>query len=958
MSFDLGSAIGGALQGWSVGGFYGAGAGFFIGGFAGGDAKRSARNKARDRLNAQARDRDIMVQGSVEPWKLVYGRAKVSGPILYAENAGSKGEFLHLVVGLTGHEVDAIETVYLNEAALTLDGAGNVTNSEFARVTKVTQQDSLTVSGGLTVTLTSTPTVVYSVDTVANAEGELVGVPFTWSSGTTVTLTSGVGPGSIVKVSYEAVTATTPLINVQRHLGSPSQTADTALIAASAGKWTSADKLQGRAYLYIKLEFDTDIFGALGLPNFSAVVRGYKVPDPRTGTTVWSENSALCAAHFLKTWCAVPTGDVLDAELITEANACDELVTLTAGGATEKRYTCNVDLVLDESTSRRQHMEAILETMAGSVAWAQGRYVVRAGRHLAAEFTLDESYLAGQIQVQPEGDRSQTINRVTPLYVEPAKAWAMVQAKDVTNAAYVTEDAGEDLPLELALDGVTGSMRAQRLAKIELERNRAALRASLVCNLRAYDVLPGSTVAVTLAVMGWSGKLFTVKQRAHDLMAHTVTLQLRETASTVWDWAFGEATAFDATPNTTLPNPLLPPDTLTGLAVTSGTTTLQVMGDGSIVARAKLTWTQSTDAEVVRGGKIDVQWYSIAVGAWVDDAPVPGDATSTYVAGLPEGPSIFRVRARNVLGRVGAWASVTHTVVGKSQPPSNVEGLRAAVDTGKIILEWDMPPDADWMGDTELRLGSGAWSSAAGLWRGNGLRYDWAWPAPGTYTLQAKFYDTSRNESTTAATLPITVNADGTIQAGSPWVTSAGVYAEWTTSASVLAPWTSGAQDPRAQTIDIAPQAATEAASKVSGDPYPVTFTAHRVVDPMVYTATATCELEVVVLCDITGAGGASFDAGGGFVAALVDLLSDATQDTSGIFGAGTYYTYGGAVQVGGAQLLNTSREAYTLKAFFPVVEGQVYLVGLLAAGKVIFPSPVYSVQVHRVEVHITEIKR
>lgn len=104
------------------------------------------------------------------------------------------------------------------------------------------------------------------------------------------------------------------------------------LVASSGGAWSSAGHLQrGHTKLYVSLYFDPAVFPN-SVPNLTAVVRGRKVYDPRTGTTVWSHNPALCLADFL---CDTRFGlgcdydtRINETALIAAANICDERVTL------------------------------------------------------------------------------------------------------------------------------------------------------------------------------------------------------------------------------------------------------------------------------------------------------------------------------------------------------------------------------------------------------------------------------------------------------------------------------------------------------------------------------------------------------------------------------------------------------------------------------------------------------
>lgn len=86
-------------------------------------------------------------------------------------------------------------------------------------------------------------------------------------------------------------------MRIQKGLGSDLQTANASLVA-EVPEWSPEHRLQGIAYLYVRMEFDRDVYPS-GVPNFSAWVKGKKVYDPRTGDTLWSNNCALLANEYL-----------------------------------------------------------------------------------------------------------------------------------------------------------------------------------------------------------------------------------------------------------------------------------------------------------------------------------------------------------------------------------------------------------------------------------------------------------------------------------------------------------------------------------------------------------------------------------------------------------------------------------------------------------------------------------
>ena len=78
--------------------------------------------------------RKHVVRSSVEAHQIIYGTAMVSGPLVFAESTGTKNRFLNLVVALAAHEVEGIDSVWLNDVELTnanLDGSGLVIAGRF-----------------------------------------------------------------------------------------------------------------------------------------------------------------------------------------------------------------------------------------------------------------------------------------------------------------------------------------------------------------------------------------------------------------------------------------------------------------------------------------------------------------------------------------------------------------------------------------------------------------------------------------------------------------------------------------------------------------------------------------------------------------------------------------------------------------------------------------------------------
>ena len=67
-------------------------------------------------------ERGQLVRSPISARSIIYGRCRVSGTIVYISTTGTKNEYLHLVVALAGHEVEAIDEIYFNDEEVPLTG--------------------------------------------------------------------------------------------------------------------------------------------------------------------------------------------------------------------------------------------------------------------------------------------------------------------------------------------------------------------------------------------------------------------------------------------------------------------------------------------------------------------------------------------------------------------------------------------------------------------------------------------------------------------------------------------------------------------------------------------------------------------------------------------------------------------------------------------------------------------
>lgn len=480
-------------------------------------------------------------------------------------------------------------------------------------------------------------------------------------------------------------------IYISKHLGTTDQEADPVLMFYAPELWTSEHRLRGRAYIYVKLLRDQQKFPN-GLPNITAIVKGYKPLDPRTGLRVWSDNWALCIAAYLADR-DFGLGHDYDEEidqtkLIAAANVSDEGVALASGGF-EARYTCNGTFLTSEKPI--DILGRMKVAGSGQVVRVGGKWRIYAGAYIVPTVEITEDHLRGPIQVRPRLSRHDLFNGVKGVYVSEANAWQPADFPAVKNSTYLAEDNGENVWLDVDYQYTTFAPTAQRLSKIELERVRQQITVILPCKLSVYKLEPPRTVMVTLAIFGWDHKVFEVSQL--DLVAEVadddapyvgVDLTLRETTSTVWDWNSGEETTVDSAPDSNLPNPfaLAPPGVPTVREEFYETA-------GSVGVRLQVDWAPAGDGQAEF---YDVEWKLVDPDV-TQFQQHPG-LTSTHdtIENVSNGSYDVRVRARSRFTS-SVWAQKRVEVLGLAAPLATpvIEGLQTV--GGLAILSLTPHPD-------------------------------------------------------------------------------------------------------------------------------------------------------------------------------------------------------------------------------------------------------------------------
>ena len=474
-------------------------------------------------------------------------------------------------------------------------------------------------------------------------------------------------------------------VRIKLHLGSPTQTADTFLVSESA-HWTTQCTLNGIAYMYIRLQFDADAFPN-GIPEITTVISGKKVYDPRTSTTAWSDNPALCLRDYLISpyGIAEETANIDDALVIAAANICDQ--TNTDAGTT--RYTCNG--AFTTASTPYEMINAMLTSMDGSMWYAQGSWRMKPAYWTAPVLDLNEDDLRSGISVSTRHSRRNNFNTVKGTFRGEESNWQTTDYPQVTSLAYLEADNDQESVADVDLPFTDNSIEARRIALISLERNRQQLTVNASFGLKTLQVQVGDNIRLTNSRFGWSNKEFEVISWSFGLtdgLDLQTQMTLRETAESVYD-EVDDGVVYERD-NTTLLSPFDVPTV--GLSTTENGGKVETR-----IIREKLTNVITLAVTSGAADRIDYVEAEFKLSSSTNWVTLGTGQLGTFEAiDLEDGDYDFRARAINTFGIKGDWNQLNGiNASGLLDPPSDVAGFVAEVNGAVITLDWEAVPDLD-----------------------------------------------------------------------------------------------------------------------------------------------------------------------------------------------------------------------------------------------------------------------
>lgn len=187
--------------------------------------------------------------------------------------------------------------------------------------------------------------------------------------------------------------------------------------------WTADHRLDGlmtTLLIFTPSPSASAMFPRRADTQYSAVIRGVALEDPRTNVSVWSENVPLAIRDYLKNKFNIPVAQINDAEIMAAANLADQQRAVPGGS--EALYRVGGAYALDEAP--KNVLQSLLNVCDGRFTFnSDGQIGLKVGGSKTTTVKLDKRHVKGVIRWHKDGK-------------------PITQAYNVLNAKYTDQSLG------------------------------------------------------------------------------------------------------------------------------------------------------------------------------------------------------------------------------------------------------------------------------------------------------------------------------------------------------------------------------------------------------------------------------------------------------------------------------------------------------------------------------------
>ncbi|KKU25671.1 MAG: hypothetical protein UX37_C0016G0015 [Microgenomates group bacterium GW2011_GWA2_46_16] len=619
------------------------GASMLIGGVASYTAESQAKKAGRWN-NSQIIEQGghlINTRSTQEPIRLIYGRMKVGGNIVYESASGANNEYLHLIITLGEGEMDACEQVWLDDKPIADYGA----------------------------------TAYYEF-----------------------------------------------------YNGGANQNMCAALNAADPN-WT--DPLRHTAYLYVRLKYDTNKY--MNQPTATALIRGSKLFDPRSGLTAWSQNPALVFYDLFtqKRYAFGFSSILLDtSSIIDSANWCDTNSYEINGGVFSQDAALNV-------------IEQMLLNFRGVTVYNAAKYKLKVLDYESPVMSLTEDDIrADSFGISVPG-LPETPNRTRVKF--PNKDNGYNTEDLVVEDLNALTIEGYERENSITLIGTTDWTQAQKLAVYNLERSRLNKAYHFIAGPKALPLEQGDCISITHSLPGWTNKLCRIIAMSIAGQNEVSLSVIEEDVALYNDVIDIDVHTYSST---NLPSPFDVPDEVTNLTFIEE----EYYNKDVSYTRLQITFTKP----VSPFWKHSEVWVNVAGAGYSHYMNATGSFTIEPVKeAVNYKIKLLPVSIHDNKQSISTATEWSYAVIGKNTPPPDVANFKAIPQSDTIILMWDAVDIVDLQG-YEIRKGAN-WAGGIFIGFTRAVVFQLNGVAPGSHSYMLKSIDTNNKYSNNFALATTTV---------------------------------------------------------------------------------------------------------------------------------------------------------------------------------------------------------
>jgi hypothetical protein len=508
--------------------------------------------------------RKFNTRDTTEPLKIIYGTAEVGINWIFNETSGLEGKQLNIIGTIGEGECDGLakaydkkaeffnslgNTVGLNDMGIGGTYTGTEDRYKVEIQTKavpdkyrwykngVLQASGIDIVANTWMNLDNGMKVKF-----ANATGHVLSSYWKFSAG------DGLYLGEKLKKYYEHYTIT-PTGGVEYNLcptfqfypGTSTQLPN-ADIAARCPSWE--DALRHTAYIALTLVWND--YAWQGIPEVRGAIKGLKVYDTRTSTTIHSTNPAMCIRDYLvkaRYGLGLPTSPI-DADSINDvANWCDPDQVI---GTDSNNWTCIKDHVAasaNRPTTGADHLiywkqqgssgsawavdttygsgyafngaiinrdkfienfDDLMLNFRGYMTWSNGTYKLKVYDDDAAVMALSEDDWTMEEGIEINGPGiPDTPTKVKCIFISRDKNFQTDFAEWPQGSA-LTDD--EERLLEIPLNMTDTKIQASKLAKFYYLWAQYNKTFSILAHPRTFVLEPGDMITLASSYLGWSNQ--------------------------------------------------------------------------------------------------------------------------------------------------------------------------------------------------------------------------------------------------------------------------------------------------------------------------------------------------------------------------------------------------------------------------------------------------------------------